>query len=1136
MISVRRFLVAIYLLLFVFVTIAIPITPEALSASLPDLVVSGLAISPQKPTPSSTVSVSFTVRNNGSVAVRKDYKIQILIDDKVATSVVDNNWLAPNMSKKWSWKTTWPNDELTHKLTVVLDPDNIVQEESEDNNTASIVVSPPSVCLLTVEVSPPETGSVMLDPPGGSYKEGTTVKLVAVPLAGYHFVSWSGDVASSNNPISVVMDNDKKITAMFAVNQSYFTISASASDGGSISPEGNITVNMGDSQTFTITPKTGYAIEDVKVDGISVGAVSTYTFTNVIIDHTITATFKKESYPVPSTMIYAVVLHINDFNFTVNGAQKKLDSPPVINNGRTLVPIRAIIEAFGGSVEWIPSEQKITISLDNNIIEMWIGKSQANINKVSKWIDSADHNVTPKIIDGRAMVPIRFVSESLGAEVYWSSQDKAIAIVYGGLNKVIASGSKTFSSGGGELTLSDGSKLIVPSGAFSNSSEVHLASFLNPMFTGVGTYGCEITGIKNFKKEITFSTTIGENLSSNNINVFSYDFSSLKQNSLNFTYDSNSGIITVKINPNLYAQTGNVKIYIVIVPSHTCENKETVLRVPYYAQIGNSSASTCAQMLIASAGNYQYELFNILKELGVSDKSFSINQNQYMNNLRLLLTKSLGYPVVHSAIFNIDQLKNKVLSVIDSGAPVLLNLGQKTVLVVGYTDNGNSLVIHDPINVAPVTNYDGTMLTTRTWSWVKGVSSQYFILYPLSPLSVKSSLSVECPGKNESGNMAMGDMSFCILDSGKSVPQYRLQVKPTVANGYVWVDSSNNTLKSIPSDADTLSLSIPVFSTSTVKQNVTMQVKILQNKGGGSPGKEIVSDTQKIAFNVASFNTKNMFVYKHEFKMEDMRDLSISDQDGVEHIIISVSLLSGSSVIDSYSVFADVSVLPKVTAVTPKSGKVGDTITITGKCFGKNKSAKSRVSINGDSMEIVSWSDNTVKVKLSKDISSMNSVVVYTGEQYEYMSNTDAVLGAYEGTYVVQFNTPAYLLDAKDWKCKWIYGSRVDHVIIVLKDNKVTSASSKNFYNSYQEVTGTYDNKGNITFTFTIKDANTSELEGYVLSGTFSGKFVAGKSHYFEGTLKGTVRDYSKITDYACCPHDEKVDISISGVGSLYSS
>ena len=70
-----------------------------------------------------------------------------------------------------------------------------------------------------------------------------------------------------------------------------YTITASAGSHGSISPSGDVTVNQGSDKSFTITPDTGYSIDDVLVDGSSVGAENSYTFTNVTQDHTISAAF-----------------------------------------------------------------------------------------------------------------------------------------------------------------------------------------------------------------------------------------------------------------------------------------------------------------------------------------------------------------------------------------------------------------------------------------------------------------------------------------------------------------------------------------------------------------------------------------------------------------------------------------------------------------------------------------------------------------------------------------------------------------------------------------------------------------------------------------------------------------------------
>jgi Divergent InlB B-repeat domain len=85
------------------------------------------------------------------------------------------------------------------------------------------------------------------------------------------------------------MNTDITVTATFTAIT--YTITASAGTGGNISPSGSISVTRGGSQTFSITPKTGFRVADVRVDNRSVGAVTSYTFSNVTAAHTIQASF-----------------------------------------------------------------------------------------------------------------------------------------------------------------------------------------------------------------------------------------------------------------------------------------------------------------------------------------------------------------------------------------------------------------------------------------------------------------------------------------------------------------------------------------------------------------------------------------------------------------------------------------------------------------------------------------------------------------------------------------------------------------------------------------------------------------------------------------------------------------------------
>jgi hypothetical protein len=116
-----------------------------------------------------------------------------------------------------------------------------------------------------------------------------TTTFTLTPAAGYGIssVTGCGGILSGNTYTTERITNDCGVSVSFATN----SITASANKGGSISPSGVTWVPNGDSQSYTITPNTGYQITNVLVDGVSVGAVSSYTFTNVTGNHTIAATF-----------------------------------------------------------------------------------------------------------------------------------------------------------------------------------------------------------------------------------------------------------------------------------------------------------------------------------------------------------------------------------------------------------------------------------------------------------------------------------------------------------------------------------------------------------------------------------------------------------------------------------------------------------------------------------------------------------------------------------------------------------------------------------------------------------------------------------------------------------------------------
>ena len=145
------------------------------------------------------------------------------------------------------------------------------------------------------------------------------------------------------------------------------------------------------------------------------------------LENTTKKTYNVTYTPVSATSII-IALQIDNPEITINGISKKIDaqgSKPIIKNGRTLLPIRVLIESLGGIVEWNAKEQKVTITLNGHSIILWIGKDIVLVNGSKVKLD-----VAPMIINGRTYLPLRFISENLGASVDWDEITKTVTIYY----------------------------------------------------------------------------------------------------------------------------------------------------------------------------------------------------------------------------------------------------------------------------------------------------------------------------------------------------------------------------------------------------------------------------------------------------------------------------------------------------------------------------------------------------------------------------------------------------------------------------------------------------------------------------------------------------------------------------------
>ncbi len=113
----------------------------------------------------------------------------------------------------------------------------------------------------------------------------------------------------------------------------------------------------------------------------------------------------------------------NAVTVIVNGTPVVFDQQPVIINNRTIAPMRAICEAMGAQVNWDPDALTATATKDVTTIIVKIGNTQATVNGTTKILD-----VPAQIINNRTLVPVRFISESLGAKVDWTENSPTVTI------------------------------------------------------------------------------------------------------------------------------------------------------------------------------------------------------------------------------------------------------------------------------------------------------------------------------------------------------------------------------------------------------------------------------------------------------------------------------------------------------------------------------------------------------------------------------------------------------------------------------------------------------------------------------------------------------------------------------------
>ncbi len=129
-------------------------------------------------------------------------------------------------------------------------------------------------------------------------------------------------------------------------------------------------------------------------------------------------------------MLFSATAYAQEAKISVNGEIIQTETAPINIEGRILIPIRDVGEALQCDVWWNDANKGVSVSDRDNIVIMWIGRDT-----MFKFSDLAMDSgyisdVVPQLIDGKTMLPIRCISELLGAKVDWIDESKTVTIEY----------------------------------------------------------------------------------------------------------------------------------------------------------------------------------------------------------------------------------------------------------------------------------------------------------------------------------------------------------------------------------------------------------------------------------------------------------------------------------------------------------------------------------------------------------------------------------------------------------------------------------------------------------------------------------------------------------------------------------
>lgn len=248
---------------------------------------------------------------------------------------------------------------------------------------------------------------------------------------------------------------DHTIAASFvAVPPATFMITPSAGPNGNISPNSMVMLTTGASSTFTMTPSAGYEVSDVLIDNVSVGAVSTYTFNNVVADHTIAVSFR--AIPTLTTLDITPLTASVGAGLTAQFTATLLDqygapfaAATTWSSNNTAV---ATINQSGLATALTAGTTTISVSASGMINSATLTVTPAPV-LTSISITPANPTVTAGVPQSFSATAMDQFNNPMPATFAWSSSDLAVGVIdNNGLVTTLSAGTSTITASSGGIS------------------------------------------------------------------------------------------------------------------------------------------------------------------------------------------------------------------------------------------------------------------------------------------------------------------------------------------------------------------------------------------------------------------------------------------------------------------------------------------------------------------------------------------------------------------------------------------------------------------------------------------------------------------------------------------------------------